>query len=95
MAFATRCPSANQESQEHSTTKHEHHDEDEHRDEDGERTRPTMPLCDAEQKHGCSPANPGYAPDGLPERCAGACPSASRASTAPCARASSSARRPR
>jgi hypothetical protein len=58
VAFATRCPSANQESEEHSTTKHEHHDEDEHRDEDGERTRSTMPLCYAEQKHGCSLANP-------------------------------------
>lgn len=58
MAFTTRCPSANEESEEHSTTQHEHNEDDDNRDEDGECTRSTMLMCHGEQKHGRSLANP-------------------------------------
>jgi hypothetical protein len=54
VAFAARCPSANEQSQEHPSTQDEHNDGDEHRDEDGERARSTVLMRDAEQKHGRS-----------------------------------------
>jgi hypothetical protein len=47
LAFATRHPSANDESEEHSATQHEHDDGDDG-DEDSECTRPTMLMCYAE-----------------------------------------------
>lgn len=56
MAVATRCPSANEESEKHATTQDEHNDDDDNRDEDGERTRSTMLMYYAEQKHGMQPS---------------------------------------
>jgi hypothetical protein len=56
VAVATRCPSANEESEKHATAQDEHNDDNDDRDEDGEHTRSTVLVCDIEQKHGMQPS---------------------------------------